>query len=128
MIVKQISVFLENKAGRINELTKTLGGAGINMQAFCISDSSEFGIMRIVISGDAAEATAVLRSNGYTSKVTDVIALECADEPGSMSAIMERLATEGVFIEYMYAYADGGVARVIIRPNDLEKCIAILEK
>lgn len=128
MVVKQLSVFLENKAGRINELTKVLGESGINMRAFSVSDNPEFGIMRIVVSGSADEAASVIKSSGFTVKLTDVLCTECSDTPGAMSAIMEKLASQGVFIEYMYAFADGHAAKVVLKPTNLEKCLAIIEE
>lgn len=126
MIVKQISVFLENKMGRIKELTKVLGDSGINMRAFSVSDNPEFGIMRIVVSGDAMQAASVIRESGFTVKLTDVACFECGDTPGAMATMIEHLANEGVVIEYMYAFADGATAKVVLRTSDLQRCIEIL--
>ncbi len=127
MIAKQLSVFLENKTGRINEVTRILGAAGINMTAFSIAETADFGILRVIVS-DVDKAVAVLRENRYTVKLTDVVCLDCPNVPGALSGVLEHLAEENVFIEYMYAFSRGEIASVVIRPTDIARCVAILEK
>lgn len=126
MTIKQVSVFLENKAGRVNEVTRILGLNGVNMSAFSLAESSDFGILRMIVS-DVELAVKVLKEAHFAVRVTDVIALRCDDVPGSMSKVMDFLASENIFIEYMYAFSDGGKANVIIRPSDVARCAEVLE-
>ncbi len=118
-------MFLENKAGRVNEVARLLGEAGVNMTAFCIAENQDFGIMRVIVS-DVDLAVRVLKENKFAVTLTDVICIECPNVPGGMSKVLERLAAEGVFIEYMYAFSRGDVANVVIRPTDTCKCCEIM--
>ncbi|MBO5659884.1 MAG: amino acid-binding protein [Bacteroidaceae bacterium] len=126
MTTKQLSVFLENKTGRINEVTKILGRHGINMHAFSMAESTDFGILRLIVS-DVEKAVQVLRNENFAVMLTDVIGITCANEAGSLSAILEQLADNQIFIEYMYAFAEGDKANVIVRPNDIDKCVQVLQ-
>ena len=123
--IKQLSVFLENKAGRINEVTRRLARSGINMHAFSMAETADFGILRLIVS-DADRAVNVLRDASFAVMLTDVVCLSCPNVAGSLSAIMEKLAAHDIFIEYMYAFAQGDEAHVIIRPNDLSRCLETL--
>ncbi len=125
MIVQQLSVFLENKTGRINEVTRLLGDAGVNMIAFSMAENLDFGILRVIVS-DVEKAVEVLKEARFAVKLTDVICLDCPNVPGSLAKILDRLASKGVFIEYMYAFSRGETASVVIRPTDTSKCSAIL--
>lgn len=127
MIIKQLSVFLENKSGRLTELTEILGEADINMSALCIADTSEFGIIRIVVS-DPEGALKVLREKDFTVKLTDVICIVMANEPGALAKSLKVLSTEGISIEYMYAFSMGKKALIIIRTENISKSIKILKK
>ena len=122
MTIKQISVFLENKSGRLNEAANQ-----INMLAFCIAETTDFGLMRLIVK-EVDKAVEVLRNAGFAVILTDVIAIHCSNQPGSLSKILESLAEEHIFIEYMYAFAQSERADVIINPNDLEKCIRVLQE
>ena len=126
MTTKQLSVFLENKTGRINEVTKILGKNGINMQAFSMAESTDFGILRLIVS-DVEKAVEALRNENFAVMLTDVIGITCQNQAGSLSAILEQLAENQIFIEYMYAFAEGEKANVIVRPNDIERCMTVLE-
>lgn len=127
MTIRQISVFLENKSGRINDVTKALGKAGINMHAFSMSETTDFGILRLIVS-DVDRALEVLRAADFSVIQTEVICISCANTAGSLSVILDRLASEGVFIEYMYAFAQGDKANIVIRPTDLARCLAVLQQ
>ena len=127
MTIKQLSVFLENKTGRINDVTKALSGAGINMHAFSMAETTDFGILRLVVS-DAEKAVEVLREANFAVKLTDVICISCPNVAGSLAVILDKLAAEGIFIEYMYAFAQGDTANVVIRPNNLLRCQEVLNK
>ena len=127
MIVKQLSVFIENKTGRINDVTRILGYNGINMTAFSIAENADFGIMRVVVS-DVDKALKVLRDANFTVSQTDVVCLQCPNTPGALSKILDALAVENVFIEYMYAFSQGEIASVVIRPTDLDVCRKVLKE
>ena len=125
MTIRQISVFLENKTGRINEVTKILGTNGINMKAFSMAETADFGILRLIVS-EVEKAVEVLRNASFAVMLTDVVCLNVPNVAGALSGILDTLAANDIFIEYMYAFSEGETANVVIRPNDLDKCVAIL--
>ncbi len=125
MTIKQISVFLENKSGRINEVTQALSRASINMHAFSMSETTDFGILRLVVS-DVEKAVKVLQDAHFAVVLTDVVCISCDNTPGSLAKIIDRLTAEDIFIEYMYAFAQGDKANVVIRPTNLERCLEVL--
>lgn len=126
MKIKQLSVFIENKTGRINEVAQILGANGINMTAFSLAENAEFGILRLIVS-DVDLAVKVLKEAHFGISINDVICLSCPNVPGSLSTVLGCLAKENVFIEYMYAFSQGDTANIVIRPTDLDKCIEILD-
>ena len=125
MTIKQLSVFLENKTGRINEVTKSLGKHGLNLHAFSMAETTDFGILRLIVS-EVDKAVEILREENFAVMLTDVVCISCSNVAGSLSAILEQLAEKEIFIEYMYAFADGDKANVVIRPNDIDKCVEVL--
>ena len=125
MTIRQISVFLENKTGRINEVTKILGTNGINMKAFSMAETADFGILRLIVS-EVEKAVEVLRDASFAVMLTDVVCLNVPNVAGALSGILDTLAANDIFIEYMYAFSEGETANVVIRPNDLDKCVTIL--
>ncbi len=127
MTIKQISVFLENKSGRINEVTQALAAASINMHAFSMSETTDFGILRLVVS-DVEKAVEVLQAAHFAVVLTDVVCISCSNVPGSLAKIIDRLTAKDIFIEYMYAFAQGEQANVVIRPTDLTQCLAVLQE
>jgi len=127
LIIKQLSIFLENKTGRLTELTHLLGKAGINLSAFSMAESSDFGIMRVVLS-DPQAAKKLLTANGFTVTLSDVVCLFVPNTPGMLSDALLKLSEHNVSIDYMYAFAMDDMARVVIRPNDINKCVEILQK
>lgn len=126
MLIKQLSIFLENKKGRFTEVATLLGDAGINMLAFTVSENSDFGILRLIVS-DTEKAIKVLREHKYAVNDADVICLHCPNQPGSLAKAMQILTAAGVFIEYMYAFSEGDTANVVIRPDNLEQCSEVLK-
>ena len=127
-IVRQLTVFLENRTGRINELARILGENGINMSAFSTSDSTDFGLMRLIVS-DVDKAALLLRDNGFGVNVSDVLCIQVPNISGALSTILEHLARENIFIDYMYAFSEGETASVVIRPGgDIKKAAEILSK
>ena len=126
MTIKQLSVFLENKTGRINEVAKILGANGINMKAFSMAETPDFGILRLIVS-DVDEAVEILRAADFAVKLTDVICLHCPNKAGALGEILEQLAVAEVGIEYMYAFAEGDMANIVVRPTDIARCEKALE-
>lgn len=127
MTIKQLSVFLENKTGRINEVTNILGKHSINMHAFSMAETTDFGILRLIVS-EVDKAVEILRNADFAVMLTDVVCISMPNVAGSLSEVLENLAQNNIFIEYMYAFADGEKANVVIRPNDIDKCITILNE
>lgn len=126
MPIKQLSIFLENKTGRINEVTKILGKNGINMHAFSMAETTDFGILRLIVN-EVEKAVEVLRNADFAVMLTDVVCISCPNVAGSLSVILEKLAENNIFIEYMYAFAEGDKANVVIRPNNITECCKVLE-
>ena len=128
MIIKQLSVFLENKTGRLNEVTQILGNAGINMSAFSVADTSEFGILRMIVS-EPEKALSILKDADFSVRLTDVICLNSPNEPGALARALNILSGEEVFIEYLYAYSmNDKSANIVLKPDNIEKCIEVLQK
>ncbi|MHA7112485.1 ACT domain-containing protein [Sunxiuqinia elliptica] len=128
MIIKQLSVFLENKSGRLNEVSQLLGEAGINMSAFSVADTSEFGILRLIVS-DPVKAYQVLKAADFSVKLTDVVCLSSPNVPGALAKALNILSSEEVFIEYLYAFSmDNKSANVVLKPANIEKCIRVLQE
>ncbi len=127
MLIRQLSIFLENKKGRFAEVAKLLGEAEVNMSAFTVSENSDFGILRLIVS-DTDKAIKVLKEHLYAVSVTEVICLHCPNQPGALSKAMEIINAAGIFIEYMYAFSQGDAANVIIRPDDIARCAEVLKE
>ena len=127
MIIKQLSVFLENKSGRLTEVTETLASAKINISAFCVADSVDYGMLRF-ITNRPEEAVTVLKDKGFSVHLTDVIGLIVPHEPGSLHKALKVLSNEGISVEYMYAFSLGNRAAVIIRTDSSGQALAVLQK
>ncbi|MCD7935275.1 MAG: amino acid-binding protein [Tannerellaceae bacterium] len=126
MLIKQLSIFLENKKGRFTEVARLLGEAGINMSAFTVSENSDFGILRLIVS-DTEKAISILREKLYAVSVTEVVCLQCPNHPGALARAMEIITEAGIFVEYMYAFSQGDTAHVVIRPDDIQRCVEVLQ-
>jgi len=129
MKVEQISIFLENKYGRLAEVTEVLAKAGINIRALSLADTADFGILRLIVN-DTEKAKAVLKDNGFTVGKTEVVAVEVPDRPGGLAGILNALKGEGINVEYMYAFVQrsGENAIIIFRFDDVEKAIYALQE
>jgi len=129
MKAEQISVFLENKSGRLAEVMRVLGAAQVNIRALSIADTSDFGILRIIVN-DKDKALAALKENNFTVSKTEVIAVEVPDTPGGLSKIMDLLDAQQVNVEYMYAFIErhSDNAVIIFRFDENDKAIAVLQK
>ena len=128
MKVEQISIFIENKSGRLAEITRILGDAGINIRALSLADTTDFGILRLIVN-DVESAKAVLKEQGFTVNKTEVIAVEVPDRPGGLSTILQTLDAAQINVEYMYAFVErcGGNAVIIFRFDEIDKAIATLK-
>ena len=104
MPIKQISVFLENKCGRLADVTGAISANGIDIRAFSIADTTDFGILRLIVNRPD-DAFKVLREGGFTVSMTEVIAVRIPDRPGGLAGVLELIQEAGVNIEYMYAFS-----------------------
>lgn len=129
MKLKQLSVFLENAPGRLYEATQALGEAGINLRSLCISDTSDFGVLRILVS-DVAAARRVIMARQLPARVDDVVAVEIEDTPGSLARLLRPFKETKVNVEYMYALAGtaSGKAVMVFRFSDNDRAIEILRE
>jgi hypothetical protein len=127
MLVKQISVFLENSKGRLFSVTKILADNNINIRALSIADTTDFGILRLIVN-DPNEAYRVLKENSFTVRITEVVAVEIPDVPGGLCGVLEELAKNNIDVEYMYAFLGNLSQRamVILKIDDTEKASLIL--
>jgi hypothetical protein len=127
MRVEQISVFLENRTGRLAEITRVLGDAGINIRALSLADTSDFGILRLIVS-DNEKAKEALKEHGFTVGKTSVVAVEVEDRPGGLNRILEILSKEDVNVEYMYAFVQhsGANALMVFRFDDIDAAVKVL--
>lgn len=102
-------------------MTKILSRHDINMHAFSMAETPDFGILRLIVS-DVDKAVEILRNADFAVMLTDVIHLNCPNKAGALGEILEHLATADVAIEYMYAFAEGDMANIVVRPSDIERC------
>jgi hypothetical protein len=127
MIIKQLTVFLENTSGRLAEMTETLADASINISAFSVADTTDYGLVRLIVNKPEA-AQQVLKEKGFSVHINDVIGLVVPDEPGGLHRALKILSTGGISVEYMYAFAMGDRATVIIRTESLPEAIDLLQQ
>ena len=125
MKVEQISVFMENKAGRLAQITRVLGSAGVNILTLSLADTADFGILRLLVT-DNDKAYDTLKNDGFTVGRNEVLAIEVPDRPGGLADFLEILRVNEINIEYMYAYRKGNHAVLIFRFDNLDKAISVL--
>jgi len=129
MLVKQVSVFLENKSGRLAEVSRILGQNDIDISALSIADTAEYGILRLIVN-KPEKAVEVLKDDGFSVGTTEVIAIAVNDQPGGLTAALDVLNRAGIGIEYMYAFignSSTGKAMVILRVENTEQAISALQ-
>lgn len=128
MIIKQLSIFVENKTGRMAEITQVIGDAGIDIRALSIADTSDFGILRLIVN-KPEEAVSALKKAGVTVSLTDVIAVGVDDQPGAFAKAVQTLSGAGYSIEYMYAFISRSENRayVIMRVEEPDGAVKALE-
>ena len=127
MIIKQLSIFLENKSGRLTEITEILEKESINISAFSVADTSDYGILRLIVS-NPDKALKILKENSVAVNLTEVIGIVVPHEPGGLAKALRILSDENVSVEYMYAFAMKNKATVIIRTDNINNTIEILQK
>lgn len=129
MKLKQISVFLENKSGRLSELARVLGEHKINIRALSIADTEDFGILRLIVN-DPEKAWKVLKERGFTVSETKIIAVEIPDVPGGLAGVLEMLEAQSINIEYIYAFVgkSQGNAVMVFRVEDIDSAVKILQE
>ena len=126
MTIKQLSVFLENREGRLDEVLKTLGANDVNIVALSLADTADYGMLRMIVS-DPVKGKSVLKEAGITSMLTDVVALRVPHATGSLSKAMHELMAGGVNVVYMYAFANGADASAVLKSDDPTKVVTILK-
>jgi len=128
MIIKQLTVFLENKKGRLTEVTKILSSNNINISALSIADTADFGLLRMIVDNpEKAEDT--LKRSGFAVHANEVICMIVPDEPGGLYRALEILTNENISIEYLYAFSsENKKASVVIRTDEIQKTIDVLQK
>jgi hypothetical protein len=126
MVLNQISIFLENKAGRLADATAAIAGAGVNVRAISIADTADFGILRVIVDRPDAALEALARS-GFTTRNAEVLSLEIADRPGALAEVLAAFKQAGVNIEYLYASLEKNrdKAVVIFKVEDLRRGLEI---
>ena len=129
MRAEQISVFLENKAGRLAEVTGILSEANVNIRALALADTSDFGVLRLIVD-DNIKALEALKNRGFTVGRTDVLAVEVEDRPGGLHRLLDMLHKAEINVEYMYAFVQhsGENAVMIFRIDNINEAIRVLEE
>lgn len=127
--IKQFSIFVENKQGKMAEVTRLLANAGIDLRTLSLADTRDFGILRVIVN-KPDDAEALLRENGWTFKVTSVIGIKVPDVPGGVAAVLEALNDANLNVEYMYAFVNRtpGRADTIIRVDEEEAALQTLRR
>lgn len=127
MYVKQISVFIENTPGRLAHFTKLLGEHGIDLVSLSVADTTHFGILRGIVA-DYERAVELISENGYTVKLTEVLAVSVPDQPGGLAMVLEELAKNDIAVEYLYSFVRnvGGHALIIFRVDKLPEAEKVL--
>jgi hypothetical protein len=127
MVIKQLSVFIENREGRLERVTEALKESGINVASFSLADTSEYGMLRMIVS-DPEEGKKVLKEEGFSAMLTDVIAVKIAQKPGTLHEVLKVLFDAGLSVEYMYTLATAGkCTSIIMKLSDLQAALNVLE-
>ena len=129
MFIKQLSIFVENKVGRLQTIIDCLSENGVNIRALSIADTTDFGVLRVIVDDDA-KARELLRENGVISKVTDVIAVFIDDRTGGLATVLSTVSNAGIGIEYMYAFLGRreGKALMVLKASDEEAAERVLKE
>lgn len=127
--IEQISIFIENRSGRLAQITSALGESGVNIRAMSLADTSDFGILRLIVN-DVDRAVEVLKKKGFTVRLSYVVAVEVKDQPGELGRFLTALEEAGLNVEYMYAFVQksGEHAVVIFRFEDLDRAVDVIQR
>jgi len=127
MCVKQISVFIENTPGKLAQFTRLLGENGLDLVSLSVADTTHFGILRGIVA-DYERAVELIAENGYTVKLTDVLAVAVPDRPGGLAEVLEKLAVNDIAVEYLYSFVRNadGYAFIIFRVDKLPEAVEVL--
>jgi hypothetical protein len=120
--VRQLSVFVANESGRVSEVTSVLGDGGVNIRGFSVSDTADFGILRLVVD-DPDRALEILKGAGFAAKETEVICILVPDQPGGLAGVLKIVSDAGVNIEYVYSIVS---TNVVLNVTDVDKAVALL--
>ncbi|QAT43131.1 acetolactate synthase [Aminipila luticellarii] len=124
-IIKQVTVFLQNEAGRLEELTEILGKNDINISAISVAEAAEFGIARMIVE-DYEKAVRVLKERELSVNLVEVLCVETPDTSGALYEVLKRLSSAGINVSYMYGYSNNGTAPMIMKVNDPHRALTIL--
>ena len=127
MVIKQLSVFLENRSGRLNEVFGILGDANINVSACSLADSSEFGILRMIVS-EPEKAWSVLKEHNFSVNMNEVVSFATPNTPGALSKTLEILSDADIDIEYLYGFSPGDKSFIVLRCDNIEKALSEFQK
>lgn len=127
MIIKQLSIFLENKSGRLTEVFEALGEEEVEIKTLTIADTSEFGILRIIVN-EPENALHLLKKKGFTVNLTDVLSISTPNKASSFAKALRILSDEQISIEYMYSFSLGKKEILILRTDNIEKAIFTLQE
>ena len=129
MFIKQLSIFVENKPGRLENIISNFADNDINIRALSIADTTDFGVLRVIVD-DLDKAKAVLKENGIISKTTDVLAVYIDDKTGGLATVLKDVSAAGVSIEYMYAFISKveGKALMVLKADDEEGAEMVLRQ
>ena len=127
MIINQLAVYSQNDVGKLLPIVKTLGDNGINIECLNIADTTEYGIVRMLTS-DNEKAQKILTKNGFLSTITSLVGVEVKNEAGDLSKVLEKLAKNGIDIEYVYSYSkDKGTALILIKTDKIKEAEELLK-
>lgn len=121
--VQQLSVFIENKTGRVSEVSDVLGGVGVNIRGFSVSDTVDYGIVRLVVD-DPEKARTALQDAGFTVRVSEVLCINLPDHPGGLAGVLKTVSSAGVNIEYVYSLIS---TYVVINVADIDRAVVLLK-
>lgn len=126
MFIKQITVFIENRTGRLEQVTQVLKDNDINIVSVSLADTSDYGLLRLILSNPEKAAT-VLKENGFSAMITDVIAVKLTQHVGKLGELLFILSNAGVNVEYMYGLTSGDEnASIVLKTNDQKKALAAI--
>ena len=129
MKIKQLSIFLQNRMGSLSKPLDILSAAGVNLRAMCMADTSEFGILRLVVD-DPEKGKEVLEEKNFLVKITEIIGVEMVDEPGGLTDVLKIIKENEIDLEYLYAFSHNkaGKAILLLHSDNIDELISVLEK